>query len=146
MHKILALDYGGKYIGLAIADTVHRIAFPKGKIRNTSLEETLQALELVILREQVDLLVLGLPKGMRGTMTRQEETIHLFLRELQNKFNVPVKLWDERLTTKIALSKLQHAGKNTRGQRQLKDELAAQLILESYLEGQEHTSHGAKEN
>ncbi len=131
--KILALDLGTKTLGLAISDSLGMMAHPYQTIRYNDLNQLLDELTVIIEKEKIKELVLGLPKNMDNSLGFASERSLEFEKELKKRYNMPVILIDERLSTKEAENILI---KNNlrRNKRKLKiDSMAATIILENYL-------------
>jgi len=90
----------------------------------------------VIRRDKIATVVLGLPRNMNGTYGPAAEKAREFAKKLQALAPCEVKFWDERLTTVAAQKSLHQAGKNVKQSRQVIDQVAAQLILQGYLDSQ----------
>ncbi len=131
--RILCLDVGEKRIGVAISDPLGISAQGLGVIRSKGIKKDLEEIRRFIRDYQAEELVLGLPLNMDGTVGEKALEI-LRLRDLlARKISIPVKTWDERLTTAEA-QKVLLAGNITRaGRKKVIDKLAAVLILDSYL-------------
>lgn len=129
---ILALDVGGKRIGVAAAHVIARIAHPLTTIENTSdITTTLQKL---INEEGAIGLVVGLPRSLDGKDTEQTRTVRMFVDKLKEHIALPVYWQDEAVTSSKAETELQSRGQPyTKGDI---DALAATYILEDFL--QEH--------
>ena len=124
---ILALDYGEKRVGVAIAHVVARLPRPLTTLLNT--ENLYSDIRALISTEDVSLVVVGLPRGMDGGYTQQTRDAEQFAEQLAPMIDVPVQLTDETLTSVDAESSL--AGSNyTKADV---DALAATYILERYL-------------
>ena len=132
-RRILALDVGKKRIGLAASDELQLTAqglktFERGRIR-----EDLERLRIIIEDLGAGLLLVGNPLHMSGQESRQAEYTHAFAERLREYTGVPVKYWDERLTSAEAERILRGAGAALDAQKGAVDRLAAVLLLESYL-------------
>lgn len=124
---ILALDYGEKRVGVAVAHTIARLSRPLTTLPNT--ETLLDDIRKLVAQEDAGLVVVGLPRGMDGGYTQQTRTAEAFAQQLATSLDVPVELADETLTSVDAESSL--AGRaHTKGEI---DALAAAMILERYL-------------
>jgi len=131
---ILALDYGDKRVGVAIAHYIARLPRPLTTLPNS---DTLQAdIQKLVAHEKVMRVVVGLPRGMDGGYTAQTKVAESFAKNLQATLQVPVMLTDETLTSVDAESVLN--GQNY--QKGDVDAMAATFILERYL-----ADHPAKE-
>ena len=128
--RLLGIDFGEKYIGLALTDPLKITARPFKTIPN---QDSLKELQKICQEEEIEKIILGLPKSMDGTIQKQGEKTLEFKKELENKINLPVELEDERLSTKTATDLLKDSKKKIRESRAELNKLAAQIILESYL-------------
>ena len=124
---ILALDYGEKRVGVAIAHQVARFPRPVTTLQNT--ETLFDDITSLVSKENVAQVVVGLPRGMDGGYTQQTRDAEAFARELTDVLSVPVALADETLTSVDAENYLGGTPKN-KGEI---DAVAAAYILERYL-------------
>jgi len=130
--KILSLDYGNKRIGLAISDINQEIAFPRDFLVND--KKILENIKTLCDEEGVKLILIGLPKHMDGKETEQTDLTRLFGDKLQEFCEgIEVKYCDERLTTYQAYDKVSFFGVKEKAQKNEQDSVAAQIILEIYL-------------
>jgi len=120
--KYLGIDWGEKRIGLAMADGVTRLALPLQTV--SSVKELLEVIEI----EEIDALVLGKPMKMSGDEADSQVWLN-FLEQLKEKFSGEIELVDERLTS-LAGDALEGHKK----EKASRDEIAAVLILQSYLD------------
>jgi putative Holliday junction resolvase len=134
MNPILALDYGRARIGVAISDELQLLAHPLETILANE-RATSRVVELVRKRN-VEHVVAGIPKRMNGQIGTAATEVLEFVEELRAVLPCPVVTWDERLTTVAAHRALREAGKKTRHTRGYVDQVAAQMILQSYLDRQ----------
>jgi putative Holliday junction resolvase len=132
MNPILALDYGRARIGVAISDELQLLAHPLETILANE-RATSRVVELVRKRN-VEHVVAGIPKRMNGQIGTAATEVLEFVEELRAVLPCPVVTWDERLTTVAAHRALREAGKKTRHTRGYVDQVAAQMILQSYLD------------
>ncbi len=135
MGRICAIDFGEKKIGLAISDLSKQIAFPFQTIitqKNDSL--TAQAI-LNILREKtpIDLFVIGLPLHMDGKASPMSEKVKAFGEILKTVSSIEIVYFDERLSSKQVDNRLKEQNFSRKKRAEASDVLAAQLILEAYL-------------
>ena len=131
--RIMAIDYGDAHTGAAVSDLTGLLAGYTTVIHSRRREEVLVRLGELIEEYGVEELVLGLPKNMDGTLGPRAEKAQELAGELEERFSLPVKLWDERRTTIDAHNILAGAGKNAKKRKQTVDAVAAALILEGYL-------------
>jgi putative Holliday junction resolvase len=132
--RILALDLGEKRIGLAVSDPEGILASGRGVYLRRTPEEDLEYLKWLVEEEDVGEIVLGLPRNMDGSLGGQAERVLEFKCLLEERLNLPVRLFDERLTTAEAERVLIEADLSRRRRREVRDELAAVLILQGYLD------------
>lgn len=134
MGKILGVDYGERRTGVAISDAGRTIAFPREILECPRLEQAAAAIARLAAAEQVAEIVVGYPLNMDGSRGPRAARTDQFLAELAKRTAVPLRKWDERLSTKIAEAVLIEAGTRRSKRRQVVDKLAAQVILQSYLD------------
>jgi putative Holliday junction resolvase len=132
--RVLALDHGTKRIGLAISDEMGLIAQPLDFFDAEPLEDFMQRLKVVIDSRQVGEILVGVPRNMNGTYGPAAEKAREFAARLRELFTIPVKTWDERLTSVQANRFLIETGMR-RDKRKIKvDQTAAAILLQSYLD------------
>ena len=132
--RILALDLGERRIGLALSDPDLILASGRGVYLRRNPEEDLVYLERLVEEEDVGEIVLGLPRNMDGSLGKQAERALEFKALLEERLKRPVHLFDERLTSAEAERVLVEADLSRRRRREVRDELAAVLILQGYLD------------
>jgi len=131
---VLAFDFGEERIGAAIGDTTVGIAHPLTTIAAADKKNRYAAIAGLVLEWRPALLVVGLPAHLDGTEHEMSRLARKFARELNGRFNLPVELVDERLTSASAESSLAEAGVNSRKRKPVIDQVAAQQILQAYLD------------
>jgi putative Holliday junction resolvase len=132
MNRILGLDFGRARIGVAISDELQMLAHPLETIP-ANKEPALRVAEIVR-EKQVDHVVAGIPRQMNGQIGTAATEVLEFVDKLRAILPCPVVTWDERLTTVAAHRALRDAGKKTRDTRGYVDQVAAQMILQTYLD------------
>jgi putative pre-16S rRNA nuclease len=132
--RILALDFGSKTIGLAVSDELGLTAQGLPTLRRSNKRNDLDHLRRMIRRYNVGELVMGLPLRMSGSEGVQAEKVQAFAEELRRKFKLPVHLFDERLTSVEANRVLRETDMSIQRRAEVVDQLAAVLILQSFLE------------
>ena len=130
----MALDVGSRTIGLAVTDPLGYTAQGLETIRRRNKRTDLAALDEVIRRLGVSQLVVGLPLRMSGAEGIQSGRMREFVDMLRQHFDLPIHLWDERLTTREAHRILYEAGHARQEHRRVVDQVAATLILQSFME------------
>jgi putative Holliday junction resolvase len=135
MERILGIDYGTRRIGIAIADTETRIPVPHNVVmgRNDPTRDAVTIIELAK-REQAIFFVVGLPLNMTAGESDQTALTRRFAEELKRLSKLPVHLVDERLTSFAAQELLDEAGVKRKKQKRNIDAIAAQRILQSFLD------------
>jgi putative Holliday junction resolvase len=132
--RILALDLGKRRIGVAVSDPLRITAQGIPTLERTNIREDLERLRQLVEERGVSLILLGNPINMSGAEGRQSEYVRDFARRLQTSAGVPVKLWDERLTTVEAQRVLRESGVSIAKRARAVDRLSAVILLESYLD------------
>lgn len=128
MNKILALDIGDQWIGIAISDILHIVARP---YKTVTIKELTKSLEEIIKSERIKTIVVGYPKTMKGGESDQTKKVLAHLQILKDNFpDITFTLWDERLSSKRAE---QTKKARTQEQKTQSHALAAAFILDSYL-------------
>ncbi len=142
MNKIMGLDVGDKTIGVAISDALLITAQGKTVINRTTIKEDLDQLIDYILEENIDTVVVGLPKNMNNTIGPQAEKTMSFIKKLDKKIkytdrvsrSVKIEYWDERLTTVAAHKSMIEGDLSRKKRKKIVDKIAAIYILQGYLD------------
>ena len=133
--RYLGLDLGTKTLGISISDKTGMIASSLTILRhNEEYDALLDALEDIIKDNEVEGLVLGLPKNMNNTIGERAEIALKFKDMLEERFKLPVYMQDERLSTKEAENMLIKNDTSRKKRKKVIDSLAATIILQSYLD------------
>ena len=134
--RVIGLDYGDARTGVAVSDTLGWTAQPVGQLDSWNEEKLLAELGTIFKKFEPSKIVLGFPKNMNGTVGERGEKTMSFASKLESTFGIDVILWDERLTTVASHRILSEC--NVRGEKRKKqvDALAAELILQGYLDSQ----------
>ena len=132
--RVLGLDIGKKRIGVAVSDETRVIAQNLTFIKNISDKAVIAEIKALVTEYDVSRIVIGLPLYLDGS----EGDMADFVRDMGGKIGtatgIEVIMWDERFTTKCAVAVLISAGVSRKKRKILKDKVAAQLILQEYLE------------
>ncbi|HZI30834.1 MAG TPA: Holliday junction resolvase RuvX [Candidatus Binatia bacterium] len=132
--RILALDHGTKRIGVAVSDETRTIAQPLEYIPAEPFADFLERLKKLLLEKEVDVILIGMPRNMDGSYGPAAQKVEAFVAVLKSAVTVPIKLWDERLTSTMA-NRILIQGKVRRDKRKEKvDKMAAAILLQSYLD------------
>ncbi len=132
----MGLDYGSKTVGVAISDELLLTAQGKEIIRRkeeNKLRKTLARIEELIVEYGVEKIILGLPVNMDTTPSVRSELCLEFKDKIERRTGIPVTMWDERLTTVEADEIMDELGIRGRDRKEYVDMIAAQIILQDYL-------------
>jgi putative Holliday junction resolvase len=132
--RILALDLGKKRIGLAISDPLRITAQGLPNLVRENKRADLGALEELVREREVGMFLMGNPINMGGTEGRQSRWVREFAGALESRTGLPVKFWDERLTTVEAGRVLRSSGISIDKRAAAVDRLSAVILLQSYLD------------
>lgn len=134
--RIMGLDVGSKTVGVAISDALGWTAqgIETIKIAESQEQFGFERLEELIKEYEVSEIVIGYPKNMNNTIGPRAEASERYAEGLKEKFSLPVKLWDERLTTMAAEKMLISADVSRKNRKKVIDKMAATMILQGYLD------------
>ena len=135
--RIMGLDYGSKTVGVAISDELLLTAQAKEIIRRkeeNKLRKTLARIEELIQEYDVETIVLGLPLNMDQSESVRSGLSEEFKEKLERRTSLPVIMWDERLTTVEADTIMDEVGIKKADRKEYVDMIAAQIILQDYLD------------
>jgi putative Holliday junction resolvase len=131
---VLAFDFGARRTGVAVGNTLLRIASPLVTIETERTDQRFAAIDTLLAQWQPTRLVVGLPTHADGTEHAMTQRVRRFARQLEGRFNLPVDLVDERWTTEVAEDALRTAGTPSAKRKGVRDQIAAQLILQSWFD------------
>ncbi len=135
--RIMGLDYGSKTVGVAMSDelliTAQVLETITRKDEN-KLRKTLARIKEIVEEYQVEKIVLGYPKNMNNTLGERIERTMEFKEAVEKRCNLPVILWDERLTTIAAEKSLIESNVRREHRKDYVDQIAAAFILQGYLD------------
>lgn len=132
--RILGLDVGTKRIGVALSDELLITAQGIQTIYRVEPAKDLEEIAKLVKENSVSEVVVGLPLSMDGSYSAKTKEVMEFADSLSKAVNVPIKTWDERLTTVVAEKALLEADISRAKRKKLADKLAAQVILQGYLD------------
>ena len=133
-QRLLGLDLGSKTIGIALSDVLCRIATPMEIIKRTKFTKDSERLITIITEQNVGGLVLGLPLNMDGSEGPRCQSTRQFAQNIAGKIDIPIALWDERLSTVAVTRTLLEADASRKRRQELVDKLAAGYILQGALD------------
>jgi putative Holliday junction resolvase len=134
MGHYVGIDVGENQIGLAISDTGKKIAFPLAVIKRVNKSYCFNKINKLLSDKDVDAFIVGLPVRSNGKYGKEVESIRNYVESLKNYFSYEVILWDERYTSVVAEKYLIQADMRRKERKEVIDEVAAQIILQSYLD------------
>ena len=132
--RILSLDHGTKRIGVAVSDELQMLAQPLEFVPAEPFAAFLERLKQLLAEKEVELVLVGMPRNMNGTYGPAALKVEEFVAVLRTAITVPVKTWDERLTS-VQANRFLIEGNVRRDKRKEKvDQMAAAILLQSYLD------------
>ena len=130
----MALDVGGRRIGVALSDTTRVLASPLTTLRAEPRDRVLSEIAALVQRHEVVEVVVGLPLTLSGEIGPQAHIIQLFVERLKGVLTAPIHLFDERLTTVAAERMMLDLGMKPEQRKARIDEVAASIILQDFLD------------
>jgi putative Holliday junction resolvase len=134
MGRLIGIDVGTKRFGVAVSDPLKMFASPHEVIKATGDKHALQEVVRICAEQEAEKLVVGLPLNMDGSRGPAAERVETLVEKLKTLVDVPVVLWDERLTTKTAEAALIEADTRRERRKDLVDKIAAQVLLQHYID------------
>ena len=131
--RYLGIDFGLKRVGLAVTDPDGRLAFPYATLVKKETATFFRDLLAIVDHENIEAIVVGLPRSLDGEETLRSRQVHNFVQRLKRRTRLPVLLADERLSSREAEDRLQAAGLPPEKRKAARDQEAAVIILERYL-------------
>ena len=135
MNRALGIDLGDARVGIAVSDDLGMLAHPLETIQVKAGRVVERILE-ISKEKETRTIVVGMPRNMDGTFGPAAQKAREFIEALKSQTACLVVPWDERLTTVSAQRSLHEAGKNAKAQRAVIDQVAAQILLQSWLDSQ----------
>ncbi len=134
VRRVLGVDFGRARIGVAISDELGMLAHPLETVSGARIEVAAKRVAEIAGEKNVSRVILGLPRHMNGELGTAAEEANAFADKLRPLLACPIQMWDERLTTTAANRALRDAGQKTRRTKGIVDQVAAQMILQGYLD------------
>ena len=138
--RIMGLDVGEKRIGIAISDPMGWTAQGHSVLQRSVLEIDIKNINQLCQEYEVEIIVIGLPRNMDGSIGPKALEVQEFAQLLENSLGINIAYWDERLTTKSAERVLIEADLSRRRRKQVIDKMAAVYIFQAYLDKQDSDS------
>src|SRR3954466_11162993 len=132
--RVLAIDHGSKRMGIALSDETATIAQPLEFIPAEPFNDFLARLKQLIVEKQVDQILVGMPRNMDGSYGSAALKVQEFVAVLKETTAVPIKTWDERLTSAQANRMLIQADVSRKDRKTKVDKAAAAILLQSFLD------------
>ena len=139
MVKMLGVDYGEARTGLAYSDALGLYALGMGNIKSYNMEKTAQDIAAKAKEIGAGLIVIGKPVNMNGTFGEKVEKVTRLAELIRLHTDTPIDFFDERMTTVSAHKILQESGVRAKNRKQIIDSLAAELILQGYMDKYKNT-------
>ena len=130
--RILALDWGQVRVGAAVSDESGKIAFPLEKFIES--KNAIGEIKKIIDELKVEKILVGHPKSLSGSESQSSKQVSEFVANLKTEVQIPLEMFDERFSSVAAGKTLQEQGMPEKKQRKIKDNIAAQLMLQQYLD------------
>ncbi len=134
--KMLGIDYGQRRIGVAASDETGTLALPLEQVDAEPLALACARIAVLARERGVERIIVGMPRNMDGTYGPAAESVRAFITELKKAVSLEIVSWDERLSTAQAERAMVEADYSRKRRRAQRDALAAQLILQNYLDAQ----------
>ena len=134
LSRLMSIDYGEKRIGIAMTDPLKLFANPYITIKNIGLKHILSEINDIICENSIEKVIVGLPLNLEGSDSQKTLEVRKFFSELSKFILVPSVLFDERYSTIEANDYLKEKGFTVKESREIIDQIAAAVILRSYLE------------
>lgn len=134
MARILGIDYGECRVGLAIGDELGMMALPLTVLQVRGTKQIVLDVLDICREKQVTTIVVGLPLNMDGSRGSAAAAVDKFIQRLREQSALPVEVWDERLSSRQAERLLIDSDVSRRKRKGLVDQLAAHVVLQSYLD------------
>jgi putative Holliday junction resolvase len=135
MNRSLGIDLGDARVGIAVSDDLGMLAHPMETVQ-VKAGRVMQRILEIIKEKGTQTVVVGMPRNMDGSFGPAAQKAREFIEALKVETTARVVPWDERLTTVSAQRSLHEAGKNARAQKAMIDQVAAQILLQSWLDSQ----------
>ena len=133
--RILAIDHGTVRMGIAVSDELKMIAHPMEYIPAEPFADFLARLKEILRDKEVELVLVGMPRNMDGSYGQAALKVQEFVTALKDAITVPIRTWDERLTSAQANRFLIQGNVRREKRKEKVDSMAAAILLQSYLDG-----------
>ncbi len=134
MPRIVGIDYGKRRVGFAASDETAMLALPHATVEIQTMEDAISASCRIAGEKSAVRFVVGIPLNMDGSRGDMAREVEEFVRRLAERSKLPVDVWDERLSSGLVDRMLVDADVSRNRRKQVRDKLAAQVILQGYLD------------
>jgi putative Holliday junction resolvase len=132
--RVLGIDFGEVRIGIAVSDPEAKMAIPLTTLTRVNDRAAIEEIQQIVEREGVDRIVLGEPRNLDGSLGEAARRVRSFREKLEGQLAIRCDLTDESLTSVEARERLRDAGVDVHRSPERIDQVAAQILLEQYLE------------
>ena len=132
--SVIGIDFGEKRIGVAFSDSEKKISFSLDVIHREGKSFGIKKLKRLLSEREIESIVVGVPYRENGELLNESHEVFSYIESLKEHFQVPVLTWDERYSTVIAENAMLSADISREGRKAVIDKVAAQIILQSYLD------------
>jgi len=132
--KILGIDFGERRIGVAISDALKITAQVLPTIKVKFPQQAIIKLKNIISEKNISEIVVGMPYNLKGEKGNTAQKVEVFIEQLKNNFQLPIHIWDERLTSVAAERTIVEFGKSPSRNKEKIDQIAALFILQAFLD------------
>lgn len=139
--RTLGIDYGTRRLGIAVSDELGMIAMGRETLHVNAIDEAVQRVCETVKADEVGCVVVGLPLNMDGSRGPMVAAVESFVARLAALIDVPVETWDERLSSQQAERTLLEADMSRQKRKRVIDKMAAQAILQSWLDAHSEPMH-----
>lgn len=130
---VMSIDYGIKKVGIAICDPTMSITMPYKTIVENKMLRLIDIIRKIVEDKQVIYIVLGMPLNLDNSSNKQTEIVKHFANTLVKRIEVPIFLYDERFSSRVADEMLKNIGLNRKRRSNIDDAIAAKIILDDFL-------------
>ena len=132
--RLIGLDLGSKRIGVAICDENQKIATPLKTIKKSKFEDLINELEDIIRENNIKVIIIGNPINMDGSLGKSSQSVNDVSKAISKEIDLPISLWDERLSTVGAFKLTENLGINVTKREKNIDKNAAAFILQGAID------------
>lgn len=137
MGRLIGIDYGESRVGIAISDPMQTVATPIRTIKVIKRKVLLAEIEALCKEMDAAAVVVGMPLHLDGGKGELAKATIVFMEQLQKRLEIDVLSWDERLSSKQAEMAMRDGGASASRRKEMIDQLAAQLVLQSFMDAQD---------